>query len=546
MRNLARRFATDRSGAVAILVAGGIVAFVAFLGLATDAARGYMVKEKLSEALDAAALAGGRVMNSAHRDDDIKMFFNANFPTNYLGATHGDPVIVPGADGRTITVTASADLPTTLMRVLGFNTMAVSAKTEVTIDSKNLEVAMVLDVTGSMAGQRVIDLKSAANDLIDIVVQDEQTPFYSKISIVPYSMAVNVGAYAADVRGATNATTKAVTGATRANPVVITSANHGFVNGDKIVITGVNGMTQVNNNSGGNTNAYYVVASASTNSFALQRPNGSNLNGTGFSNYSNSGQIRCANYGCQYFGYLNVADSGYPSVTSKAQQISTCVSERTGVEAFTDAAPSTALVGRLYTNTPGALPVGGTPANNPCLTPTILPLTSDKPTLHASINALAAGGSTGGHIGVAWGWYLVSPNFAYLFPSMGQPGAYGDEELRKVVILMTDGEYNSTYCNGVISQDSTTGSGSNVDHITCNAPNGNSYAQAQALCQNMRTAGVIVYTVGLDVINTPAAKNLMTNCATDASHVYLPANGTALKDAFHDIAVRVSQLRLSK
>jgi hypothetical protein len=166
--------------------------------------------------------------------------------------------------------------------------------------------------------------------------------------------------------------------------------------------------------------------------------------------------------------------------------------------------------------------------------------------LHSAINALVAVGSTAGHLGVAWGWYLVSPNFADLFSSMGQPGAYGNAELRKVVILMTDGEFNTAYCNGVIAKNSGSGSGSDSDHSNCNAPNGNSLAQAQALCANMKTAGVILYTVGFDIANAPNTTALLQSCATDASHVYLPANGTALKDAFHDIAVRVSQLRLSK
>jgi Flp pilus assembly protein TadG len=530
MHSLARRFAADRSGAVSIMVAGGIIAFVGFLGLATDAARGYMVKEKLSEALDAAALAGGRVINSPNRDDDIRMFFNANFPSGYLGATHDDPIIEMGADGRTITVTASANLPTTLMRVLGLNTMNVSATTEVTIDSKNLEVALVLDVTGSMAGQRIIDLKSAANELIDIVVQDEQTPFYSKIAIIPYSSGVNAGTYAADVRGATNTTTKNITGATRTSPVVVTSPNHGFVNGDKIYINGItSGMTELNN---GSSNPYYVVASATTNTFAVHRPSGSNLNGTSFHSYSWGGQIRCANYGCQYLGFTNA--SGNPD----RHQISSCVSERTGSEKFTDAAPSTDFVGRNYP--PSAS------SGNPCLGDTIIPLTSDKSSLHTAIDGFAAVGSTAGHLGIAWGWYLVSPNFAYLFPSMGQPGAYGDEELRKVVILMTDGEFNTAFCSGVIAEDSTSGSGSNNDHINCDAPNGSSLAQAQSLCANMKAAGVILYTVGFDIASSPNTTALMTSCATDASHVYLPADGTALKDAFHDIAIRVSQLRLSK
>ena len=344
-------------------------------------------------------------------------------------------------------------------------------------------------------------------------------------------MGVNVGAYATQVRGAVNNTTKNITGATRANPVVVTSANHGFANGDKLFITGVNGMTQLNNKP-------YLVASATTNTFALHNLDGTNVNGTSYSSYASGGAAHCAWPGCQYFAFITQTGG------VRTHQISTCVTERAGADAFTDTAPNISPLGRNYPNTPAATPISSTP--NPCLANTIVPLTSDKTALHTAVNALAAGGSTGGHIGVAWGWYLVSPNFGYLFPSASQPGTYAATDLRKVAILMTDGEYNSVYCSGVISKDSTSGSGATSDHINCNAPNGDAYTQAKTLCSNMRMAGITIYTVGLNVINTPAAQDLVQNCATDASHVYLPANGTALKDAFHDIAIRVSQLRLSK
>ncbi len=76
-----------------------------------------------------------------------------------------------------------------------------------------------------------------------------------------------------------------VTGATAANPVVITAAAHGLVNGDDVRITDVNGMTQLNRNS-------YRVASAATNTFALTSPDGgANINGTAFSAYISGGKI---------------------------------------------------------------------------------------------------------------------------------------------------------------------------------------------------------------------------------------------------------------
>jgi len=295
-----------------------------------------------------------------------------------------------------------------------------------------------------MRGAKIEDLKDAASALVDEVVQDVQTPYYSKVAIVPYSMAVNVGAYAEDVRGPYKRGT-------------------------------------------------------------------------------------CSTPGCSRYEFRN------PYGDKRTFDLTTCVTERTGAEAFTDASPQIEPLGRNYAS-----------SSNPCLLNQIMPLSSSRSSLHQSLRSLDAEGSTGGHIGVAWGWYMISPNFGYLWPAASRPAAYGTKELRKVAVIMTDGEYNTVYCKGVISKDSTAGSGSRSDHIDCNAPNGGSYAQAGALCENMKAAGVIIYTVGFDVVDDQRARDLIANCATDSAHIYLPATGQALKDAFVDIGQKISQLRISR
>lgn len=71
--------------------------------------------------------------------------------------------------------------------------------------------------------------------------------------------------------------TAAITGATQANPVVITSNAHGLVNGEKVRITGVVGMTQINN-------LVFTVAGVTTNTFQL-----SGIDGTAYSAYTSGG-----------------------------------------------------------------------------------------------------------------------------------------------------------------------------------------------------------------------------------------------------------------
>lgn len=74
-----------------------------------------------------------------------------------------------------------------------------------------------------------------------------------------------------------------ITAATKASPGVITSASHGFSNGDEVIINGVVGMTQLNNRN-------FVVANVTTNTFTLQDTFGVvNLDTTGYSNYVSGG-----------------------------------------------------------------------------------------------------------------------------------------------------------------------------------------------------------------------------------------------------------------
>ncbi len=78
-------------------------------------------------------------------------------------------------------------------------------------------------------------------------------------------------------RGIVTNAAKNITGITAANPAVVTSAAHGFSNGDRVLIQSVTGMTEVNNR-------HFVVANVATNTFEL-----SGLNSSAFTAYSSGG-----------------------------------------------------------------------------------------------------------------------------------------------------------------------------------------------------------------------------------------------------------------
>lgn len=82
-------------------------------------------------------------------------------------------------------------------------------------------------------------------------------------------------------------TAQNITGITQANPAVVTySGTDTYANGDEVFITGVGGMTEVNNK-------FYLVANVDTgaNTFELQDTDGNNIDSTGYAAYTSGGTV---------------------------------------------------------------------------------------------------------------------------------------------------------------------------------------------------------------------------------------------------------------
>jgi len=161
-------------------------------------------------------------------------------------------------------------------------------------------------------------------------------------------------------------------------------------------------------------------------------------------------------------------------------------------------------------------------------------MTSDKPALLSGIGNLAVGGGAAGHIGTAWSYYMLSPNWATVLPAGSTPSGYHLTKVHKIAVLMSDGVYALTHDDMGVQTDVSGG----------NANNASSDDQAIAICDNMKKSGIEVFAVGFGIQNNQTAINTLQSCASDAMKYYDAADGTKLKAAFRDIALRVSSLRL--
>ena len=97
-------------------------------------------------------------------------------------------------NGNVVTLTVTATMPTSILSVININTLNIAAKSQITRMGKKLEVALVLDTTGSMASSsKLTTMQTAAKDLITKVSAAAVKPGDVKIAIVPFTVDVKVG-----------------------------------------------------------------------------------------------------------------------------------------------------------------------------------------------------------------------------------------------------------------------------------------------------------------------------------------------------------------
>jgi Flp pilus assembly protein TadG len=415
MRNELRRLLKSRDGTVAIVFALTAFLVLLSLGLAVDGARAYNVSNRVSAALDAAALAAGKMLDDENNSTEAiesraKAFLQAQLADAPVsGIAIPDPVVRVNRNTGEVDISVNVSVATTFAQLAGIPRLNFPRASRVRFDQRTVELSMVLDITGSMCTpcSKIDGLKSAARELVSNILTPSTTAGSVKVAIAPYSASVNAGAFADTV-------------------------------------------------SGGESSDGCVVERTGPQNATDRPPQGGNALGT-------SSRARNGQYACP--------------------------------------------------------------------TSPIMPLSSDPAALTAHIDALDTGGFTAGHIGLAWGWYLLSPRWNGVWPGDSRPKASTQQAI-KAVLLMTDGEFNTSYI---------VGRGKNSTDVTVA---NSSPEQAARLCNNMKAEGILVYSVAFQA--PAAAQSLLRACATSSSHYFGTDNNQELVAAFRTIAERLLALRITR
>lgn len=196
MGEIIKKYFRQTFGGLSVMAAIIFPVVIGATGFAVDLSMAHMVKQRLSHAIDAAALAAAASAGggtAAEVSSKVEQFFYQNYPLDEIGETYDLTVSLSGDD---ITVSAKSRYKTNFAKFLGVDEIVVTAHTTVTREIMGLEVALVLDVTGSMSTNNNIGtLRTSAQKFVDILCPNKACSSLVKIGVVPFANTVNVGPY---------------------------------------------------------------------------------------------------------------------------------------------------------------------------------------------------------------------------------------------------------------------------------------------------------------------------------------------------------------
>ena len=518
---LARRFLGDTRGSVGALFAimGSVVLMI--VAIAIDFGRTDHERQRVQRAADAAALAASHRLGMDDQDESgpevARRFFEAN--TGNRSGEILEAVILDTVKGE-VTVNAGGNLGTSLLNALGVRSLEYKAASRVVKGDGTIELALVLDNSGSMAGQPIADLATAAQKLVNVVFTGAENSDRVKVSVVPFSGAVNVGS------GYRAAPWIDAGGLSPLNGANFATNVPRFQLFDQLGVAW-RGCVEARPSPYDVTDATPSAGQPATlfvPMFAPDEPDSDNDSG---SNYSNS--------------YL--ADDG-GSCTPQPQ---TCVTyNRRGTCTKWQKAPlpPAEAQARLCKYSGATVPLGEDGPNTMCDSQALLTLTTSKDEINSRLATMVAKGTTNIPEGLMWGWRTLSPGEPF-----GDARSYDTRNNEKVIVLMTDGAntYNaaSNHNKSVYAAHGYASSGRLGTTYTSSAYSSKMNQKMTTACTNAKAAGVKIYTVAFRLESDPTTQALLSGCASEASMAFRASDGAALVAAFERIGTEISKLRVA-
>ena len=190
------QFYGEAAGQIAIMFALLLMPLAVFIGAGIDWSQQITANIKMQSTLDSAALAVARRL-SVDKDLSVdemmavaQKIIKANTKLSPY-VTLEDFSLVYADD--LITVAQNGAVKTTFLQLVDISSLNLSVSSQVNMKFGGVDLALAVDLSGSMSGTKLKDLKKATNILLDELVVANVTNM--RVSFVPWTRSVNLGIY---------------------------------------------------------------------------------------------------------------------------------------------------------------------------------------------------------------------------------------------------------------------------------------------------------------------------------------------------------------
>ena len=185
---LAIKFGKDQRGSISILAMFFFLLMVMIGGVAVDLMRYEDVRVRLQNTLDRCTLMAA----SMEQSQDAEVVVRDCVDKEGLTAQLAGVTVVQSADSRDVRATGIAPTNPIFLHLVGIEKLDAHARAAAIQGISNIELSLVLDVSGSMNGKKIADLRTAAAEFVGTVLNADPKQRVS-ISLVPYNGQVNLG-----------------------------------------------------------------------------------------------------------------------------------------------------------------------------------------------------------------------------------------------------------------------------------------------------------------------------------------------------------------
>ena len=195
MQKLLKQYSKSNTGNFALMAAISIFLLVLVVAVAIDTTRLTQASTKLKGLTDSAALAAAEGQNRSLSErkaifEEMMQIGIANSPELSVMYDY-NLTYDTNSDAEVLTVTSRAEAKLFFPMTRGDGKF-VSALSEVTAGREFVEVALVLDISSSMDGAKIVELRNSATSFVQTLMDNQNTQGRVSIAVIPYGGSVRL------------------------------------------------------------------------------------------------------------------------------------------------------------------------------------------------------------------------------------------------------------------------------------------------------------------------------------------------------------------